>query len=170
METQRGYPGRDFAIATGLPPRQRRHGPHASRLSEPERHWQRTQRNAAAAARRAEVPCGLLSTSSVLATYGQAIIPVGVGWNIAAGIVLLRHEPGGRRSRPEDFHCCSLAAIVTGVVARSAWQSSASSTPPGGDATLVRLVHSGLPDTAARRLHREGWTRYLDQLAETPAP
>jgi uncharacterized protein YndB with AHSA1/START domain len=38
-----------------------------------------------------------------------------------------------------------------------------------GDATLVRLVHSGLPDAAAMGLHREGWTRYLDHLVEIAA-
>lgn len=35
-----------------------------------------------------------------------------------------------------------------------------------GDETLVRLVHSGLPDPAAMGLHREGWTLYLDHLVE----
>jgi uncharacterized protein YndB with AHSA1/START domain len=38
-----------------------------------------------------------------------------------------------------------------------------------GDTTLVRLVHSGLPDAEAMGLHREGWTRYLDHLVETAA-
>lgn len=31
-------------------------------------------------------------------------------------------------------------------------------------ATLVRLVHSGLPDESAVELHERGWTHYLDRL------
>lgn len=33
-----------------------------------------------------------------------------------------------------------------------------------GEATVLRLVHSGLAGADAIGLHREGWTRYLDQL------
>jgi hypothetical protein len=34
---------------------------------------------------------------------------------------------------------------------------------PDGDATLVRLVHSGLPDDAIED-HLRGWNYYLDRL------
>jgi uncharacterized protein YndB with AHSA1/START domain len=33
-----------------------------------------------------------------------------------------------------------------------------------GDATLVRLVHTGLPDASSMTLHERGWARYLDRL------
>lgn len=35
---------------------------------------------------------------------------------------------------------------------------------PDGDATIVRLVHDGLPDQAAAQQHTQGWERYLDRL------
>jgi uncharacterized protein YndB with AHSA1/START domain len=35
---------------------------------------------------------------------------------------------------------------------------------PDGDETLVRLVHSGLPDDAISD-HEEGWQHFLDRLA-----
>ena len=35
---------------------------------------------------------------------------------------------------------------------------------PEGDETLVRLVHSGLPDDAISD-HEEGWQHFLDRLA-----
>jgi uncharacterized protein YndB with AHSA1/START domain len=34
------------------------------------------------------------------------------------------------------------------------------------DGTLLRLTHTGLPDTAQCAGHLEGWTHYLDRLAE----
>ena len=36
---------------------------------------------------------------------------------------------------------------------------------PDGEATIVRLVHDGLPDPASFDLHTQGWDRYLDRLA-----
>jgi uncharacterized protein YndB with AHSA1/START domain len=36
---------------------------------------------------------------------------------------------------------------------------------PDGEATIVRLVHDGLPGPAAFDLHARGWERYLDRLA-----
>jgi uncharacterized protein YndB with AHSA1/START domain len=33
-----------------------------------------------------------------------------------------------------------------------------------GDATILRLRHSGLPDRAAHELHEQGWVMYLDRL------
>jgi uncharacterized protein YndB with AHSA1/START domain len=33
-----------------------------------------------------------------------------------------------------------------------------------GDGTLVRLVHSGLPDDDSAKRHREGWDHYLGRL------
>jgi uncharacterized protein YndB with AHSA1/START domain len=38
---------------------------------------------------------------------------------------------------------------------------------PDGDATVVRLRHSGLPDEDSRDSHREGWTHYTNRLAIT---
>ena len=35
---------------------------------------------------------------------------------------------------------------------------------PDGDATIVRLRHSGLPTDELRQLHGQGWTRYLGRL------
>jgi uncharacterized protein YndB with AHSA1/START domain len=54
------------------------------------------------------------------------------------------------------------------------WDGSAN-LPPGstrvevtltsdGDGTLVRLVHSGLPDEDAAKRHRAGWDHYLGRL------
>ena len=36
---------------------------------------------------------------------------------------------------------------------------------PDGDATLVRLRHSGLPDADAEKQHRHGWEHYWQRLA-----
>ena len=36
---------------------------------------------------------------------------------------------------------------------------------PDGEATIVRLRHSGLPTEETRAMHAEGWTRFLDRLA-----
>jgi uncharacterized protein YndB with AHSA1/START domain len=36
---------------------------------------------------------------------------------------------------------------------------------PEGEATVVRLRHSGLPDEDARSNHRAGWTHYTSRLA-----
>jgi len=44
---------------------------------------------------------------------------------------------------------------------------------PQKDATLLRLRHLGLPDEAERRVHTEGWTRNIIQLAKVltlPSP
>jgi len=44
---------------------------------------------------------------------------------------------------------------------------------PEKDATLLRLRHLGLPDEAERRVHTEGWTRNIIQLAKVltlPSP
>lgn len=35
---------------------------------------------------------------------------------------------------------------------------------PDGDGTIVRLVHSGLPDENARMEHTKGWDHYLGRL------
>jgi uncharacterized protein YndB with AHSA1/START domain len=35
---------------------------------------------------------------------------------------------------------------------------------PDGDATIVRLRHTGLPSDEWRTLHREGWDLYLSRL------
>jgi uncharacterized protein YndB with AHSA1/START domain len=35
---------------------------------------------------------------------------------------------------------------------------------PGGDGTIVRLRHLGLPSAGMRTLHASGWSRYLDRL------
>ena len=59
------------------------------------------------------------------------------------------------------------------------WESEESSVRPGastvevtlspeGDATLVRLVHRGLPTSESRAAHRHGWEHYLARL-ETAA-
>ncbi|MGZ3504983.1 MAG: SRPBCC family protein [Vulcanimicrobiaceae bacterium] len=37
---------------------------------------------------------------------------------------------------------------------------------PDGDATLVTLRHSGVPDDELGRQHKEGWTWILEMLAE----
>jgi len=36
---------------------------------------------------------------------------------------------------------------------------------PERDATILRLRHLGLPDEGERRLHTDGWTQYMSQLA-----
>jgi uncharacterized protein YndB with AHSA1/START domain len=36
---------------------------------------------------------------------------------------------------------------------------------PDGDATVVRLRHSGLPDDSAAKNHRQGWDHYVARLA-----
>ena len=40
---------------------------------------------------------------------------------------------------------------------------------PDGDDTVVRLVHSGLPDTSEAEQHAQGWDRYLDRLVTAGA-
>jgi uncharacterized protein YndB with AHSA1/START domain len=36
---------------------------------------------------------------------------------------------------------------------------------PERDATILTLRHLGLPDEGERRLHTDGWTQYMRQLA-----
>jgi uncharacterized protein YndB with AHSA1/START domain len=36
---------------------------------------------------------------------------------------------------------------------------------PERDATILTLRHLGLPDEGERRLHTDGWTQYMSQLA-----
>jgi hypothetical protein len=36
---------------------------------------------------------------------------------------------------------------------------------PDGDATVVRLVHSGIPTPQAAESHRGAWNRFLPRLA-----
>ncbi|HEX6711803.1 MAG TPA: SRPBCC domain-containing protein [Thermoleophilaceae bacterium] len=61
------------------------------------------------------------------------------------------------------------------VVFTWGWEDGVAFTPPGsstveidlipdGDATLVRLVHSGLPSEASAA-HRGGWEKFLPRLA-----
>jgi len=40
---------------------------------------------------------------------------------------------------------------------------------PDGDATVVRLRHSGLPDADAEKKHRHGWEHYSDRLSAAAA-
>jgi uncharacterized protein YndB with AHSA1/START domain len=39
---------------------------------------------------------------------------------------------------------------------------------PDGDATVVRLRHTGLPTDDWRRVHRDGWVSFLGTLAGLP--
>jgi uncharacterized protein YndB with AHSA1/START domain len=39
---------------------------------------------------------------------------------------------------------------------------------PDGDATVVRLRHTGLPTDDWRRVHRDGWVIFLGTLAGLP--
>jgi uncharacterized protein YndB with AHSA1/START domain len=39
---------------------------------------------------------------------------------------------------------------------------------PDGDATVVRLRHTGLPTDEWRRVHRDGWVSFLGTLAGLP--
>jgi uncharacterized protein YndB with AHSA1/START domain len=46
------------------------------------------------------------------------------------------------------------------------WSSTVEVTlVPDGEATVVHLRHSGLPDEDARNNHRDGWTHYTCRLA-----
>jgi len=56
------------------------------------------------------------------------------------------------------------------------WEGGYASTPPGsstveitltpdGDGTLVRLVHSGLPNAESVAAHADGWDMYLGRLS-----
>lgn len=40
---------------------------------------------------------------------------------------------------------------------------------PDGDGTILRLVHSGLPNAGSISGHTEGWERYLDRLGTVTA-
>jgi uncharacterized protein YndB with AHSA1/START domain len=62
------------------------------------------------------------------------------------------------------------------VVFTWGWQGDAEGMPPGsstveitlepdGDATVVRVVHSGIPTREAAESHRAGWNRNLPKLA-----
>jgi uncharacterized protein YndB with AHSA1/START domain len=65
------------------------------------------------------------------------------------------------------------------VVFTFGWEGEGSAVPPGsstvevtlepdGDATLVRLVHTGLP-VAERAQHQHGWEHYLQRLSVSAA-
>jgi uncharacterized protein YndB with AHSA1/START domain len=93
-------------------------------------------------------------------------------------------QPGGRfRFEITDGQWCSgrYLEVVPGrrVVVTWGWDSGAIPVPPGSstvtvdllghpEGTLVRLVHSGLAPEA-RRLHAEGWSRFLPRLAAVVA-
>jgi len=49
------------------------------------------------------------------------------------------------------------------------WSTVEVTLTPDGDATVVRLRHSGLPDEESRNSHREGWGHYTNRLAITAA-
>ena len=62
------------------------------------------------------------------------------------------------------------------VVFTWGWEGGYASTPPGsstveitltpdGDGTLVRLVHSGLPNAESVAAHADGWDMYLGRLS-----
>jgi uncharacterized protein YndB with AHSA1/START domain len=92
----------------------------------------------------------------------------------------LEPRPGGRfRFEITHGQWCSgrYLEVVPGrrVVVTWGWDSGAIPVPPGSstvtvdllehpDGTLVRLVHSDLAPEA-RRLHAEGWSRFLPRLA-----
>ena len=92
--------------------------------------------------------------------------------------------PGGRfRFEITDGQWCSgrYLEVVPGrrVVVTWGWDSGAIPVPPGSstvtvdlvehpEGTLVRLVHSDLAPEA-RRLHAEGWARFLPRLAAVVA-
>jgi uncharacterized protein YndB with AHSA1/START domain len=62
------------------------------------------------------------------------------------------------------------------VVFTWGWEGDMAATPPGtstvevdlmpdGEGTLVRLVHSGLPNEESTASHRAGWEKFLPRLA-----
>lgn len=66
------------------------------------------------------------------------------------------------------------------VVFTWGWENDLEMMPPGsstveitlvpdGDATIVRLIHSGIPTTEAAESHRGGWNTFLPQLAAVAA-
>ena len=66
------------------------------------------------------------------------------------------------------------------VVFTWGWEGGYASTPPGsstveitltpdGDGTLVRLVHSGLPNAESVAAHADGWDMYLGRLSTAAA-
>jgi uncharacterized protein YndB with AHSA1/START domain len=93
-------------------------------------------------------------------------------------------RPGGRfRFEVTDGQWCSgrYLEVVPGrrVVFTWGWDSGAIPVPPGSstvtvellehpDGTLVRLAHRDLAPEA-RRLHTEGWSRFLPRLAAVVA-
>jgi uncharacterized protein YndB with AHSA1/START domain len=93
-------------------------------------------------------------------------------------------RPGGRfRFEVTDGQWCSgrYLEVVPGrrVVFTWGWDSGAIPVPPGSstvtvellehpDGTLVRLAHRDLAPEA-RRLHEEGWSRFLPRLAAVAA-
>jgi uncharacterized protein YndB with AHSA1/START domain len=92
----------------------------------------------------------------------------------------LEPRPGGRfRFEITDGQWCSgrYLELIPGkrVVFTWGWDSAAIPVPPGSstvtvdlvehpDGTLVHLVHSNLAPEV-RRLHAEGWSRFLPRLA-----
>ena len=90
-------------------------------------------------------------------------------------------RPGGIYRLAMDEEWIALGEFVEvdpprRVVFTWGWEGDLADTPPGsstvevdlipdGEATIVRLVHRGLPNEQSVASHRDGWELYLPRLA-----
>src|SRR2546425_57561 len=90
---------------------------------------------------------------------------------------LLKERRDGYRGRVSDLGAVSGRYVEVDpprrIVFTWGWEGN-DEVPPGsstvevtleedGDATIIRLRHTGLPSEESRRLHDQGWTHYLSR-------
>ncbi len=97
-------------------------------------------------------------------------------WNIADKFILDRKVDGlFYWSMKDDAHYGRFLSITRPALVQKTWVSRSTygeesqvtiTFEKQGENTLMRIVHSGLPDKDSGRKHEQGWTYFLDIFLE----